>query len=75
MLIINFEGREAKGLSEGRFDETFAGEDGFCYAIFSSFTIIAVEERNEPQHEVSNNLVCADQPANMHSLIRAFASL
>ena len=28
MLIINFEGREAKGLSEGRYDETFAGEDG-----------------------------------------------
>ena len=27
MLIINFEGREAKGLSEGRYDETFAGED------------------------------------------------
>ena len=29
MLIINFEGREAKGLSKGRYDETFAGEDGF----------------------------------------------
>ena len=28
MLIINFEGREVKGLSEGRYDETFAGEDG-----------------------------------------------
>ena len=28
MLIINFEGREAKGLSKGRYDETFAGEDG-----------------------------------------------
>ena len=27
-LIINFEGREAKGLSKGRYDETFAGEDG-----------------------------------------------
>ena len=27
MLIINFEGRKAKGLSEGRYDETFAGED------------------------------------------------
>ena len=27
MLIINFEGREAKGLSKGRYDETFAGED------------------------------------------------
>ena len=27
MLIINFEGRESKGLSKGRYDETFAGED------------------------------------------------
>ena len=26
-LIINFEGREAKGLSKDRYDETFAGED------------------------------------------------
>ena len=24
---MNFEGREAKGLSKGRYDETFAGED------------------------------------------------
>ena len=33
----------------------------------------------EPQHEISNNVVCAtsktsDQPAHMCSLIRAFAS-
>ena len=33
----------------------------------------------EPQHEISNNVVCAtskgsDQPAHMGSLIRAFAS-
>ena len=33
----------------------------------------------EPVHEISNNVVCAtskasDQPAQMHSLIRAFAS-
>ena len=33
----------------------------------------------ELQHEISNNVVCAtskgsDQPAHMHSLIRAFAS-
>ena len=27
MLIVNFEGREVKGLSKGRYDETFAGED------------------------------------------------
>ena len=25
-LIIHFEGREVKGLSKGRYDETFAGE-------------------------------------------------
>ena len=36
-------------------------------------------EGNEPQHEISNNLVCAtskasDQPAHMRSLIRTFAS-
>ena len=29
-LIINFEGREVKGLSKDRYDETFAGEDGIC---------------------------------------------
>ena len=34
---------------------------------------------NEPQHEISNNVVCAtskasDQPAHTRSLIRAFAS-
>ena len=29
MLIINFEGREVKGLSKGRYDETFDGEDEF----------------------------------------------
>ena len=32
MLIINFEGREAKGLSKGRYDETFAGEDALPVA-------------------------------------------
>ena len=32
-LIINFEGREAKGLSKGRYDETFAGEDGLCLTV------------------------------------------
>ena len=38
-----------------------------------------VHLNNEPQHEVSNNVVCvtskaSDQPAHMRSLIRAFAS-
>ena len=36
MLIINFEGREAKGLSKGRYDETFAGEDVKC-RVLSTF--------------------------------------
>ena len=27
-LIINFKGREVKGLSKGRYDKSFAGEDG-----------------------------------------------
>ena len=35
--------------------------------------------KNEPRHEISNNVVCAtsrasDQPVHTHSLIRAFAS-
>ena len=35
--------------------------------------------KNEPRHEISNNVVCAtskasDQPVHMCSLIRAFAS-
>ena len=38
MLLINFEGREAKGLSKGRYDETFACED----AVFSAETISSV---------------------------------
>ena len=42
---------------------------------FRTFTVIIIE----PQHEISNNGVCAtnkasDQPAHMRSLIRAFAS-
>ena len=42
-------------------------------AKFASFDIL------EPEHEISNNVVCAiskgsDQPAHMRSLIRAFAS-
>ena len=37
------------------------------------------EPLNEPQHDISNNVVCAnskgsDQPVHMRSLIKAFAS-
>ena len=40
---------------------------------------IIIENKIEPRHEISNNVVCAtskgsDQPAHTHSLIRAFAS-
>ena len=40
---------------------------------------ISVVTLYEPQHEISNNVVCAtskvsDQPAHTRSLIRAFAS-
>ena len=39
MLIINFEGREVKGLSKGRYDETFAGEDGLsCVSAITLYT-------------------------------------
>ena len=33
MLIINFDGREVKGLSKGRYDKTFAGEDALLYEL------------------------------------------
>ena len=40
---------------------------------------MSIAKTFEPQHEISNNVVCAnskasDQPAHMRSLIRAFAS-
>ena len=40
---------------------------------------LSVAHKNEPVHEISNNVVCAtskasDQPAHVRSLIRAFAS-
>ena len=40
-----------------------------------------IDKKNEPVHEISNNVVhvyatskASDQPAHTHSLIRAFAS-
>ena len=43
------------------------------------FCIACILEKYEPQHEISNNVVCAakkasDQPAHTCSLIRALAS-
>ena len=38
MLIINFEGREAKGLSKGRYDETFDGEDAYTTDVSDTVT-------------------------------------
>ena len=51
---------------------TFNLMDKKINAVLRSFDII------EPQHEISNNVVCAtgkpsDQPAHTRSLIRAFA--
>ena len=41
MLIINFEGREVKGLSKGRYDETLAGEDAVINkSVYLGFFII-----------------------------------
>ena len=36
-LIINFEGREATGLSKGRYDETLAGEDADLMVLLKEF--------------------------------------
>ena len=68
----------------------FGGKDifpkdsvGRCLRLrsFSYMTdrLILIILRNEPVHEISNNVVCAtseasDQPAHTRSLIRAFAS-
>ena len=57
-------------------------QSGFnkCMHILLSSKIVTVKIYNiEPQHEITNNVVCApskgsDQPAHMRSLIRAFAS-
>ena len=47
--------------------------------LFAIGPLLGMLGTNEPQHEISNNVVCAtskgsDQPAYMRSLIRAFAS-
>ena len=44
MLIINFEGREVKGLSKGRYDETFAGEDAGLEDIFQIISSLNYRE-------------------------------
>ena len=54
----------------------------FKYNFITRFISILETKKskaNEPQHKISNNVVCAtstgsDQPAHTHSLIRAFAS-
>ena len=52
MLIINFEGREVKGLSKGRYDETFAGED----ARFLKDEIIALRTQNSRLQKACSEL-------------------
>ena len=37
---MNFEGREAKGLSKARYDETFAGEDDHKWTFPTRRTIV-----------------------------------
>ena len=58
-------------------------DDTICNTIENGWGGGAVVKKDhfiiEPRHEISNNVVCAtskasDQPAQMRSLIRAFAS-
>ena len=58
----------------------FSQTDMMLLVFFSNGSLFSEENksRNEPRHEISNNVVCAtskgsDQPAHTHSLIRAFA--
>ena len=65
MLIINFEGREAKGLSKGRYDETFAGEDAGPDEMSHFWHLICVyavcRDTYWPDHEIFIlNLVSVD---------------
>ena len=59
MLIINFEGREVKGLSKGRYDETFAGEDAKSnkFDVFSVTSILTVIKTNQHQNNNGNSLM------------------
>ena len=55
-----------------------------CFVIFIICVsridiVLSYVDNNEPQHVISNNVVCvtstaSDQPAHKRSLIRAFAS-
>ena len=49
----------------------------YLFQIYN-MNILLLTNTNEPQHEISNNVVCAtskgsDQPTHIRSLIRAFA--
>ena len=62
MLIINFEGRGVKGLSKGKYDETFAVEDGVKpdYSLFLlRFPTIllprSINRRCKHEHYVTRN--------------------
>ena len=59
--------------------EVYSGQDQVLYLWHSLERRICALIKNEPVHEISNNVVCAtskasDQPAHTRSLIRAFAS-
>ena len=55
-------------------------EQSFCITTVDCLSMNLNNHIIEPWHEISNNVVCAtckasDQPARMHSLIRAFTKL
>ena len=54
-------------------------QSGWSIIYIEWLQVIISKNNIEPQHEISNNVVCAtskasDRPAHTHSLIRAFAS-
>ena len=46
--MLNFEGREAKGLSKGRYDETFAGEDAKVWRGIMLYLSVSVRPSVHP---------------------------
>ena len=65
MLIINFEGREAKGLSKGRYDETFAGEDALCRPGENRYVIIRNIKSPSPIEDMCDH-VCIEYTRHLH---------
>ena len=77
-LLDNFNSQKIL-MPEIKFNMYHFLENTFCvsYGFWNRET--AKQQKFEPVHEISNNVVCAtsktsDQPTHMRSLIRAFAS-